>query len=78
MGQHIISSERLIAVLPPSLSPRFASIRYLYGYGTPLECDMAVLYYEMAANYAVEEIKRKKVGRPSAVLCRRLPYMCHA
>jgi hypothetical protein len=36
-------------------------VRYLYGHGTPASCDMATLYYELAANAAVEEVHKRKV-----------------
>jgi len=39
--------------------------RTLYGYGTPAECDNAVLYYELAANEAINEIKKRKVSSSS-------------
>ena len=39
--------------------------RYLYGHGTPLDCDRSVLYYEIAANAAIEEMERLKVLPPN-------------
>ena len=35
--------------------------RYLYGHGVPASCDKAALYYEVAANAAVDEMERLKV-----------------
>jgi len=39
--------------------------RYLYGHGTTADCDKAVLYYEIAANAAMEEMERLKVLPPN-------------
>jgi len=39
--------------------------RYLYGHGTIADCDKAVLYYEIAANAAMEEMDRLKVLPPN-------------
>jgi SEL1 protein len=39
--------------------------RYLYGHGTTADCDKAVLYYEIAANAAIEELERLKVLPPN-------------
>lgn len=35
--------------------------RYLYGHGVPANCDKAALFYEVAANAAVDEMERLKV-----------------
>lgn len=62
--------------LPPDLTPDDVALgsphaaydgdvawcRYLYGHGTPASCESAVLYYEIAANAAIEEMYRLKVG----------------
>ncbi|EWM24304.1 protein sel-1 [Nannochloropsis gaditana] len=39
--------------------------RYLYGHGVAIDCEKAALYYEVAANVAVEELGRLKVLPPN-------------
>lgn len=48
-------------------SRRHCFHRYLYGHGVPASCDKAALYYEVAANAAVDEMERLKVRESARI-----------